>query len=69
VPKSPRVDLTVNPRRDLQTLLKRRDLTYYTRQRAECIRVMDRGRAVAEVAELLECGPVTVRAAVRRFDE
>ncbi|MFH8789121.1 winged helix-turn-helix domain-containing protein [Streptomyces roseoverticillatus] len=48
-------------------MLARRDLTAYTRQRAECIRFLDRGRSVPEVADLLECHPVTVRAAVHRF--
>ncbi|WP_422397485.1 helix-turn-helix domain-containing protein [Streptomyces acidiscabies] len=48
-------------------MLARRDLTAYARQRAECIRFLDRGRSVAEVADLLECHQVTVRAAVHRF--
>ncbi|MDT0447778.1 helix-turn-helix domain-containing protein [Streptomyces hesseae] len=68
MPKSLRVDLTDDQRRDLHTLLKQRNLTHYTRQRAECARLLDRGRTVTEVAELLECNPVTVRAAVHRFD-
>jgi transposase len=32
-------------------------------------RLRDRGRTVTEVAALLECNPVTVRAAVHRFEE
>ncbi|NNN34419.1 transposase [Streptomyces sp. S3(2020)] len=65
--RSLRVELTDDQRRDLHALLSRRDLTAYTRQRAECIRFLDRGRPVSEVADLLECHPVTVRAAVHRF--
>ncbi|WP_425824704.1 helix-turn-helix domain-containing protein [Streptomyces fractus] len=67
--KSLRVELTDDQRRDLRGLLARCDLTAYTRQRAECIRFLDRGRTTAEVADLLECHPVTVRAAVHRFEE
>ncbi|MEV0258996.1 helix-turn-helix domain-containing protein, partial [Streptomyces sp. NPDC050732] len=43
--------------------------TRYTRQRAGYIRLLDQGRCVAEVAGVLECHPVTVRAAVHRFDK
>ncbi|WP_353963763.1 helix-turn-helix domain-containing protein [Streptomyces sp. NBC_00237] len=50
-------------------LSARRDLTQYTRQRAECLRLLDQGRSVAEVAGVLERHPVTVRAAVHRFEE
>ncbi|MEV2189815.1 helix-turn-helix domain-containing protein [Streptomyces phaeochromogenes] len=69
MPKILHVELTDDQRRDLHTLLSRRDLTYYTRQRAECVRLLDRGRTVAEVADLLECNPVTARAAVHRLEE
>ncbi|MFF5011207.1 helix-turn-helix domain-containing protein [Streptomyces phaeochromogenes] len=64
-----RVALTDEQRHDLHALLARRDLTQYTRQRAECVRLLDQGRSVAEVAGVLECHPVTVRAAVHRFEE
>ncbi|MEV0446306.1 helix-turn-helix domain-containing protein [Streptomyces spectabilis] len=67
MPRNLSVELTDDQRRDLHALLARRDLTAYTRQRAECIRFLDRGRSVAEIADLLECHPVTVRAAVHRF--
>lgn len=67
MPRSLRVELTDNQRRDLHTLLARGDLTAYTRQRAECSRFLARGRTTAEVAELLDCHPVTVRAAVHHF--
>ncbi|MFJ4876976.1 helix-turn-helix domain-containing protein [Streptomyces sp. NPDC088745] len=63
------VELTEDQRRDLHELLVRRDLTAYTRQRAQCIRFLDRGRSTAEVADLLECHPVTVRAAVHRLEK
>ncbi|WP_405864056.1 MULTISPECIES: transposase [unclassified Streptomyces] len=69
MPKSLRVELTDDQRCDLHALLARRDLTAYTRQRAECIRFLDRGKPVPEVADLLECNPVTVRAAVHRFTD
>ncbi|QEV63440.1 helix-turn-helix domain-containing protein [Streptomyces spectabilis] len=61
--------MTDDQRRESHALLARRVLTAYTRQRAECIRFLDRGRSVSEVADLLECHPVTVRAAVHRFAE
>ncbi|MEI5100903.1 helix-turn-helix domain-containing protein [Streptomyces sp. PmtG] len=32
-------------------------------------RLLDRGKTVTEVADLLECNPVTVRAAVHRFEK
>ncbi|MBP5891974.1 helix-turn-helix domain-containing protein [Streptomyces scabiei] len=67
--KNLRVELTDVQRRELHGLLARNDLTAYTRQRAECIRFLDRGRTTAEVADLLECHPVTVRAAVHRLQE
>lgn len=69
MPRSLRVELTDDQRRDLHTLLARRDLTAYTRQRAECIRFLDRGMTAPAVADLLECNPVTVRAAVHRFHD
>ncbi|GAA4053723.1 winged helix-turn-helix domain-containing protein [Streptomyces shaanxiensis] len=62
-----RIELTDDQRRELHVLLARRDLTRYTRLRAECIRLLDRGRTAPEVADLLECNPVTVRSAVHRF--
>ncbi|MCQ8836629.1 helix-turn-helix domain-containing protein [Streptomyces malaysiensis] len=67
MPRSLRVALTDGQQREPHAFLARRDLTAYTRQRAECIRFLDRGRTVSEVADLLECHPVTVRAAVHRF--
>lgn len=67
MPKALRVELSVEQHRDLHTLLARRDLTQHTRQRAECIRLLNQGRPVADVAGVLECHPVTVRAAVHRF--
>jgi transposase len=67
--KSLRVELTDDQRRDPHGLLARSDLTAYTRQRAECIRFLDRGRSTADVADLLECHPVTVRAAVHRLEK
>ncbi|KOV60713.1 hypothetical protein ADK64_29705 [Streptomyces sp. MMG1121] len=33
----------------------------------ECIRLLGRGLTVPQVADLVECNPVTVRDAVRRF--
>ncbi|MDQ0847561.1 MULTISPECIES: helix-turn-helix domain-containing protein [unclassified Streptomyces] len=55
MPKILRIDLTADQCRDLHALLARRDLTRYTRQRLECIRLLDRGKTVPEVADLLEC--------------
>jgi transposase len=69
MPRILRVELTDDQRRELHALLARRDLTACARQRAECIRFLDRGRSVSEVADLLECHPVTVRSAVHRFAE
>ncbi|BCL33386.1 helix-turn-helix domain-containing protein [Streptomyces aurantiacus] len=69
MPNILRVALTDEQRRDLHALLARRDLTQYTRQRAECVRFLDQGRSVAEVAGVLECHPVTVRATVHRFEK
>ncbi|MEV0277210.1 helix-turn-helix domain-containing protein [Streptomyces sp. NPDC050610] len=67
MPKDLRLDLTEDQRRGVRAMLARRDPTRHTRLRAECIRLLDRGRSVTEVADLLECHPVTVRAAVHRF--
>ncbi len=39
-----RIKLTDDQRRELHDLLARRDLTRYSRQRAECIRPLDRGK-------------------------
>ncbi|MCX5205679.1 hypothetical protein OG897_30025 [Streptomyces sp. NBC_00237] len=39
-----RVVLTDVQHRDLHGLLARRDLTQYTRQRAECVRLLGQGR-------------------------
>ncbi|WP_425824673.1 winged helix-turn-helix domain-containing protein [Streptomyces fractus] len=64
-----RVELTDDQRRDLHGVLARGDLTAYTRQRAECIRFLDRGRTTAEVADLPECHQVTVRAAIHRLEK
>ncbi|MEV8547653.1 helix-turn-helix domain-containing protein [Streptomyces sp. NPDC051572] len=64
-----RIELTDDQRRALHELLARRDLTRYWRQRAECIRLFDRGKTAPEVAELLECNVVTVRAAAHRFED
>jgi transposase len=64
-----RIELTDDQRRKLHELLARRDLTRYSRQRAECIRLLDRGKTAPEVAELLECNVVTVRAAAHRFED
>ncbi|MFF0794918.1 helix-turn-helix domain-containing protein [Streptomyces spiralis] len=64
-----RAELTEDQRRELHELLARRDLTRYARQRAECIRLLGRGKTVAEVADLLECHQVTVRTAVHRFHD
>ncbi|MET8630555.1 helix-turn-helix domain-containing protein [Kitasatospora sp. NPDC004669] len=64
-----RIELTIDQRRELRELLARRDLTRYTRQRAECIRLLDRGKTAPEVADLLECNVVTVRAAAHRLHD
>ncbi|RLV08558.1 hypothetical protein CTZ27_07130 [Streptomyces griseocarneus] len=69
MPKNLHLELTDDQRRGLRVLLARRDLTRHTRLRAECVRLLDRERSVAEVADLLECNPVTVRAAVHRFEK
>jgi hypothetical protein len=39
-----RIELTADQCRELRELPARRDLTRYTRQRAECIRLLDRGK-------------------------
>ncbi|QEU96924.1 helix-turn-helix domain-containing protein [Streptomyces kanamyceticus] len=67
MPNILRVALADEERRDLHALLGRRDLTRYSRQRGERMRLLDQGRSVAEVASVLECHPVTVRATVHRF--
>lgn len=59
MPRSLLLELSDDQPRGLRLLLRCRNLTHYTRQRAECIRLLDLGRGVAEVAELLECSPVT----------
>ncbi|GGS23397.1 hypothetical protein GCM10010252_73190 [Streptomyces aureoverticillatus] len=69
MPKFLRVELTADQCRGLHVLLARRDLTRCTRQRLECIRLLGRCKTVPEVADLLECNPVTVRAAVHRFED
>jgi len=63
MPKNLHLELTDDQRCDLRELLGRRDLARHTRLRAECVRLLDRGRTVTKVAGLLECNPVTVRAA------
>ncbi|WP_414167059.1 helix-turn-helix domain-containing protein [Streptoverticillium reticulum] len=69
MPKVLRVALTEGQRHDLHVLLARRDLTRYARQPAECIRLLGHGRTIADVAGLLGCNPVTVRAAIHRFEK
>ena len=69
MPRSLHLELTGDQRRGLRALLARRDLARHTRLRAECVRLLNRGRTVTEVADLLECNPVTVRAAVHRFEK
>ncbi|WP_328835785.1 helix-turn-helix domain-containing protein [Streptomyces europaeiscabiei] len=64
-----RIELTADQRRGLRELPARRDLTRCTRQRAECIRLVDRGKTAPEVADLLECNVVTVRAAAHRLHD
>lgn len=69
MPNILRVALADEQRRDLRALLNHRDLAQYTRQRAECIRLLDQGRSVAEIVCVLECHPVTVHVAVHRFEK
>lgn len=69
MPNILRLELTNDQRRDLHLLLARRDLTRYTRQRAEGIRLLDLGKTAPEAAALLECNIVTVRAAVHRLEK
>ncbi|MEU7894273.1 helix-turn-helix domain-containing protein [Nonomuraea sp. NPDC049152] len=42
-----------------------RDLSLNERRRLECVQLLGRGLTVSQVADLLECNPVTVRAAVQ----
>ncbi|WP_327714109.1 helix-turn-helix domain-containing protein [Streptomyces sp. NBC_00490] len=69
MPKNLHVELTDDQRRDLRELLGRRGLARHTRLRADCVRLLDWGRTVTEVDDLLECNPVTVRGAVHRFEK
>lgn len=64
-----RIELTADQRRELRELPARRDLTHCARQRAECIRLLDRAMTAPEVADLLECDVVTVRAAAHRLHD
>jgi hypothetical protein len=52
MPKNLHVELTDDQRRDLRELLDRRGLARHTRLPADCVRLLDRGRTVTEVADL-----------------
>ncbi|MFI6931756.1 transposase [Streptomyces sp. NPDC050287] len=67
MPKILTVELTQGQESDVRERLRKRDLAPHTRLRLECIRLMARGMTVPEVADVLECNDVTVRAAVHRF--
>ena len=67
MPKILTVELTVEQQADVRRRLAGQGLSRNERRRLECIRLLGRGLTVSQVADLLECNPVTVRDAVRRF--
>ncbi|WP_146119959.1 MULTISPECIES: helix-turn-helix domain-containing protein [Streptomyces] len=67
MPKILTVELTPEQQAEVRRRLARRDLSRNERRRLECIRLLSRGLTVPQVADLLECNPVTVREAVHRF--
>jgi len=67
MPKILTVELTSAQQAEVRRRLAGRDLPRNERRRLECIRLLGRGLTVPQVAGLVECNPVTVRDAVRRF--
>jgi transposase len=67
MPKILSVELTSEQQAEVRRRLAGRDLSCNERRRLECIRLLGRGLTVSQVADLLECNPVTVRDAVHRF--
>ena len=66
-PKILTVELTPAQQVEVRRRLAGPGLTCNERRRLECIRLLGRGLTVPRVADLVECHPVTVRDAVRRF--
>ena len=67
MPKILTVELTSEQQVEVRRRLVGRDLSRNERRRLECIRLLGRGLTVPQVADLLECNPITVRKAVHRF--
>lgn len=67
MPKILTVELTSEQQAEVRRRLARRDLSRSERRRLECIRLLVRGLSAPQVADLVECNPVTVRDAVHRF--
>ncbi|MBP2051226.1 hypothetical protein J2Z21_004197 [Streptomyces griseochromogenes] len=67
MPKILTVELACEQHAAVRRRLVGHDLPRDERRRLECIRLLGRGLTVPQVADLVECNPVTVRDAVRRF--
>jgi transposase len=69
MPKILTVELTPEQQAEVRRRLAGRDLSRNERRRLECIRLLGRGLTAPQVADLLECNPVTVRDAAHRFTD
>ncbi|MFD7479548.1 helix-turn-helix domain-containing protein, partial [Streptomyces sp. NPDC059837] len=67
MPKNLTVELASGQRFEVRRRLAGRDLSRNEPRRLERIRLLSRGMTAPQVAGLVECDPVTVRGAVRRF--
>jgi hypothetical protein len=67
MPKNLTVELASGQRFEVRRRLAGRDLPRNEPRRLERIRLLSRGMTAPQVAGLVECDPVTVRDAVRRF--
>lgn len=68
MPKILTVELTPDQHAEVRRRLAAKVLPHQERVRLDCVRLLDRGFTVAQVADLLECHQVTVREAVHRWE-
>ncbi|MFD8724638.1 helix-turn-helix domain-containing protein [Streptomyces sp. NPDC059629] len=67
MPKFPTVGLTPEQQVKVRRRPAGRDPSRNQRRRLECIPLLGRGLTIPQVADPLECHPITVRDAVHRF--
>ena len=67
MPKLLKAQLSPEQQAELRRRLHERDLAPHTRMRLECLRLLDKGMTVPQVAGLMEVHPATVRTALERF--